>query len=97
MSYAASIRALRSGRNWTQADLARQIGAGITRAPMDCFARAIKALAATIGELARRMIDVHIHRVIVVDQSGKPIGIVSSTDVLAALAQADQARSLAEH
>jgi CBS domain-containing protein len=46
---------------------------------------------ATIGELARKMIDVHIHRVIVVDKSGKPIGIVSSTDLLAALAHAEQA------
>jgi hypothetical protein len=26
-----------------------QIGAGITRAPMDCFAQAVKALAATVG------------------------------------------------
>jgi hypothetical protein len=26
MSYAASIRALRSGRNWTQADLAKRVG-----------------------------------------------------------------------
>src|ERR1700760_420076 len=31
MSFAASIRALRSGRNWTQADLAKQIGGGITK------------------------------------------------------------------
>ncbi len=30
MSFAASIRALRSGRNWTQADLAKQIGGGLT-------------------------------------------------------------------
>jgi len=47
---------------------------------------------ATIGELARKMVDVHIHRVIVVDNCGKPIGIVSSTDVLAAVVQADPAR-----
>jgi CBS domain-containing protein len=50
---------------------------------------------ATIGELARNMIDVHIHRVIVVDKSGKPIGIVSSTDLLAALAHAEQAHRTA--
>jgi CBS domain-containing protein len=53
------------------------------------------ATAATIGELAIKMIDVHIHRVIVVDHGGKPIGIVSSTDILAAVARADQARCLA--
>ena len=47
---------------------------------------------ATIGDLARKMIDVHIHRVIVVDNNGKPIGIVSSTDLLAALALADSAQ-----
>jgi CBS domain-containing protein len=36
--------------------------------------------------LARRMIDAHIHRVIVVDRQEHPIGVVSSTDVLAAVA-----------
>lgn len=39
-----------------------------------------------IRELARMMLDAHIHRVIVVDDKGKPIGIVSGTDVLAAVA-----------
>ena len=48
--------------------------------------------SATIGDLARKMIGVHIHRVVVVDGSRKPIGIVSSTDVLAALAKADKVR-----
>jgi len=38
--------------------------------------------------LARMMIDAHIHRIIVVDEEQKPIGIVSSTDLLAALAYA---------
>ena len=46
----------------------------------------------SIGELARLMIDNHIHRVIVTEKTGKPIGIVSSTDVLAAVARADLAR-----
>jgi len=46
----------------------------------------------TLGELTRKMIDVHIHRVIVTDKHGKPIGVVSSTDILAAVARADQAR-----
>jgi CBS domain-containing protein len=42
-----------------------------------------------LSELARTMIDAHIHRVIVVDDQHKPIGIVSSTDLLAALAYRD--------
>jgi CBS-domain-containing membrane protein len=42
---------------------------------------------ARIGELARWMLDAHIHRIIVVDEASKPIGIVSSTDILAALAR----------
>ena len=41
----------------------------------------------SIRTLARMMIDAHIHRVIVVDNERRPIGIVSSTDLLAALAQ----------
>ena len=44
-----------------------------------------------IGELARMMLNAHIHRVIVVDRSGRPVGVVSSTDILAAVGQADQA------
>jgi CBS domain-containing protein len=39
-----------------------------------------------ITELAREMIDAHIHRMIVVDETRRPVGVVSSTDVLAALA-----------
>jgi len=42
-----------------------------------------------ITELARMMIDAHIHRVIVVDDQHRPVGVVSSTDVLAAVAYAD--------
>ena len=42
---------------------------------------------ATIGELAQMMLDARIHRVIVVDHNERPIGIVSSTDVLAAVAR----------
>ncbi len=41
-----------------------------------------------IQQLARMMIDAHIHRLIVVDKDERPIGIVSSTDILAAVAQA---------
>jgi CBS domain-containing protein len=40
-----------------------------------------------IGELVQKMVDAHIHRVIVVDSEDKPLGIISSTDVLAAIAQ----------
>jgi CBS domain-containing protein len=39
-----------------------------------------------IRELARMMIEAHIHRVIIVDQEREPIGVVSSTDLLAVLA-----------
>jgi CBS domain-containing protein len=45
---------------------------------------------ATVGELARAMLAAHIHRVIVLDRDGKPVGIVSSTDILAAVAAEDQ-------
>jgi CBS domain-containing protein len=45
----------------------------------------------TIGELARMMLEAHIHRIIVVDQDRRPIGVVSTTDILAALARADRA------
>jgi CBS domain-containing protein len=44
----------------------------------------------SIGELARMMLDAHIHRVIVTDADRRPIGIVSSTDVLAAIVRASQ-------
>ena len=37
------------------------------------------------------MMDAHIHRLIVIDNvSERPIGIVSSMDILAAVARADQ-------
>ncbi len=45
------------------------------------------APATPIGELARMMVDAHIHRVVVVNAHKRPVGIVSSTDVLAALAR----------
>jgi CBS domain-containing protein len=38
-----------------------------------------------LTDLARMMIDAHIHRVIVVDETQRPVGVVSSTDVLAAV------------
>jgi len=46
-----------------------------------------------IGELARMMMDAHIHRLVVVERNtGRPIGIVSSMDILAAVARAEQPR-----
>ncbi len=45
--------------------------------------------ATPIRVLARMMIDAHIRRVIVVDEARRPVGVVSSTDLLAALAHGD--------
>jgi CBS domain-containing protein len=42
---------------------------------------------ATVVELAKIMMEAHIHRVIVVDAKMRPVGIVSSTDVVAAVAR----------
>jgi CBS domain-containing protein len=45
-----------------------------------------------IGELAAMMMDAHIHRIIIVEAASlKPIGVVSSMDILAAVARAHQA------
>jgi len=46
---------------------------------------------ARISELAGKMVDAHIHRIVVVDEEQHPIGIVSGTDILAAVAQCDLA------
>lgn len=43
----------------------------------------------SIRALAMLMIDAHIHRVVVIDEQQNPIGIVSGTDLLAALAYAE--------
>ena len=42
-----------------------------------------------VGELARWMRDAHIHRVVIVDDRRRPVGVVSSMDVLAAVARMD--------
>ena len=53
--------------------------------------------ATLIGELARMMMDAHIHRLIVVDTiTQRPIGIVSSMDILAAIARVDQTQMATE-
>ena len=44
--------------------------------------------ATPLADLARQMVDGHIHRLIVVDVQDRPIGVVSSTDILAAVARA---------
>jgi tRNA nucleotidyltransferase (CCA-adding enzyme) len=44
----------------------------------------------SIGDLARQMVDAHIHRVVVVDKENRPKGIVSTTDILVAIARAAQ-------
>jgi CBS domain-containing protein len=41
-----------------------------------------------IGKMAQKMVDAHIHRVLVVVEQDRPLGIVTSTDILAAVAQA---------
>jgi len=44
----------------------------------------------SIGQMARMMTDAHIHRLIVVDCESRPVGIVSSTDIVAAVARASK-------
>jgi len=39
----------------------------------------------SIHDLARMMLDAHIHRLIVVDNRFRPVGVVSSTDILVAV------------
>jgi CBS-domain-containing membrane protein len=43
-----------------------------------------------VTEMAGMMSDAHIHRVIIVDDQGRPTGVVSSMDVLAAIARASR-------
>jgi CBS domain-containing protein len=49
----------------------------------------------TIVAMARMMLEAHIHRLVVVDELKRPIGVVTSTDILAAVAHGNP-RSL-EH
>jgi CBS domain-containing protein len=42
-----------------------------------------------IRDLARWMLAAHVHRTVVVDEGQRPIGMVSSTDILAAVAYAE--------
>lgn len=52
------------------------------------------APTAPIGELAQKMVDAHIHRVLVVVEQNRPQGIVTSTDILAAVAIAARRAAL---
>jgi CBS domain-containing protein len=40
----------------------------------------------SIGEVARRMLDARVRRVVVTDPAGVPVGIVSVSDIVAAVA-----------
>jgi CBS domain-containing protein len=48
------------------------------------------APSVSIRDLARMLVDAHVHRIIVVNDKQEPIGIVSSTDLLAALMNAKE-------
>ena len=69
---------------------------GLDDAPEDRVSRHMTTnLVATgpetrLGELARWMRDARIHRVVVVDERRPPVGVVSTMDVLAAVAQLDR-------
>jgi len=41
-----------------------------------------------IARLAQMMVDAHVHRLIIVDAQNRPLGIVSTTDIVAAVARA---------
>jgi CBS domain-containing protein len=64
--------------------------------PVSAVHRYMTAEVVTVGpqmplpKVARTMIDAHIHRVIVVDEERRPIGVVTSTDLLAAMAYSDE-------
>lgn len=45
------------------------------------------AVDTPLPELARRMVDAQVHRVIVVDHQRHPVGVVSSMDILAGIAR----------
>jgi CBS domain-containing protein len=55
----------------------------ITRGPLSVKSQT------PLPDLARIMLDAHIHRLIVVDDEKKPVGIVSSSDLLAVLANGE--------
>lgn len=48
-------------------------------------------LATTITRAARLMLDEHIHRVVVVDEEGAPVGVLTATDLLRVLLPDEEA------
>jgi CBS domain-containing protein len=46
------------------------------------------ASTASLGEIAQKMIDSHIHRVLVAD-GNRPCGVISTTDIVSAVAEAE--------
>lgn len=44
---------------------------------------------ARLGQLARWMLNAHIHRVVILDCQQRPVGIVTSSDILAAVARGE--------
>jgi CBS domain-containing protein len=48
-----------------------------------------------LHQIARVMLDADVHRVIVVDEAGRPTGVVSRTDLVATLAAADRGADVA--
>jgi CBS domain-containing protein len=44
-------------------------------------------ISTPLPEIARRMVDAHVHRVVVVNRLYHPVGVVSSTDILAGIAR----------
>lgn len=44
-------------------------------------------MGTTLVEVSRMMVDAHIHRIVVLNELHRPVGIVTSTDILAALAR----------
>jgi len=47
-----------------------------------------------LRDLAQLMLDAHIHRGIVGDAKGRPVGVVSSTDLIAAVAHTEPAEAI---
>jgi CBS-domain-containing membrane protein len=64
--------------------------------PLDDVARYMTTNVVTaspstpMGQLAQIMIDAHIHRVVVVDAEKRALGVVSTTNILAAVAAEDR-------
>lgn len=82
-----STRPVTTDANWKVLDLEflpnDEVGWHMTADPVTA------PPSASITELARLMLNAHVHRVIVVDEFGRPLGIVSTTDIVSAVAGLD--------